>query len=69
MSKGFVWIAQNNSTTDYMSLSVALANNIKSVCKINNVCIITDRKTKVPTGVFDHVEILDEDIAVDHEQR
>ena len=69
MSKGFVWIAQNNSTTDYMSLSVALANNIKSVCKINNVCIITDNKTKVPKGVFDHVKILDEDIAVEDENK
>lgn len=63
MSKGFVWIAQNNSNTDYMSLSVRLAKNIKSICRNNNVCVITDHKTKVPEGVFDHVVVLKEDDA------
>lgn len=65
MSKGFVWIAQNNSSTDYMQLSVKLCKNIKTVCKINNVCVITDKHTKAPTDIFDKVVVMDHDESKD----
>lgn len=61
MSKGFSWIAQNNSSTDYMRLSVELCKSIKNTCKTNEVCIITDKTTKVPPGVFDHVVVMEHD--------
>lgn len=61
MTKGFIWIAQNNSTTDYVGCSVDLCKTIKKHCAINNVAIITDAQTRVPTGVFDHVIVMHED--------
>ena len=33
MSKGFVWICQNNDKTDYVELSVALAKVLKDTTK------------------------------------
>jgi len=42
MDKGFVWFAQNNSTTDYIKLSKLLADSIKKYNKHNQVCIITN---------------------------
>jgi hypothetical protein len=47
MSKGFVWICQNNDKTDYVELSVALAKSIKRHNKESAVCVITDSKTKI----------------------
>ena len=43
MDKGYVWFALNNSTTDYIELSRALANSIKKFNKHNKVCVITDK--------------------------
>ena len=61
MSKGFLWIAQNNSNTDYIKLSVELCKSIKKFCRINQVCIIVDQNTKVPNNVFDKVVVLEHD--------
>lgn len=55
MSKGFLWIAQNNKNTDYVKISVDLCKSIKKRCTINNVCLITDEPELVPSGIFDKV--------------
>ena len=36
MSKGFLWFAQNNDKTDYVELSIKLAESIKKHNKENN---------------------------------
>ena len=61
MSKGFLWIAQNNEKTDYMKLSVSLCQSIKKYCKNSQVCVITDKSTKAPDNIFDHVIVLEHD--------
>ena len=59
MFKGYIWFAQNNSTTDYIELSKRLAISIKSYNQINKVCVITDRP--VECKEFDYVKVLDKD--------
>lgn len=61
MSKGFLWFAQNNDTTDYARLSIELARSIKQHNKINSVCVITDDKTKINSDTIDHVIVLKQD--------
>lgn len=61
MSKGFLWICQNNNVTDYVELSVALAKSIKKFNKDNNVCVITDTKTKINSPYIDQVKVLASD--------
>ena len=56
MNKGYVWFALNNSTTDYIELSKALAKSIKKFNKHNQVCIITNKS--VEDEVFDVVKVL-----------
>lgn len=63
MTKGYLWIAQNNSTTDYVECSVNLCKSIKKYCSINKVAIITDSKTKIPQNIFDEVIVLDKDLS------
>jgi len=58
MSKGFLWFAQNNDTTDYAALSVALAKSIKTHCKVNSVCVIADEHTKIQSEYVDTVIVL-----------
>ena len=65
MDKGYVWFALNNSKTDYIELSKALAKSIKSVNKHNNVCIITDKP--VNNELFDVVKVLKQDDSADQE--
>jgi len=61
MSKGFLWFAQNNGTTDYARLSVELARSIKQHNKINTVCVVTDTKTKINSEFIDTVVVMQED--------
>tara|TARA_E500000178_G_scaffold290527_1_gene294022 strand:+ start:182 stop:412 length:231 start_codon:yes stop_codon:yes gene_type:complete len=56
MDKGYVWFALNNSTTDYLELSRALAESIKKVNRYNKVCVITDKP--VEDDLFDFVKVL-----------
>ena len=56
MDRGFIWFAQNNSTTDYIRLSKLLADSIKKYNKHNQVCIITDKAIKYKN--FDKVVLL-----------
>ena len=65
MDKGFVWFAQNNSTTDYIELSRLLASSIKKYNKHNQVCIITDKA--VEHKEFDKVVILKNDYSKEQE--
>jgi len=67
MTRGFLWIAQNNSTVDYMQLSIELCKNIKSKCSINQVAVITDKQTPVLADVFDHVIVMETDDSNDIE--
>lgn len=66
-NRGFIWIAQNNSTTDYVELSINLAKSIKRLCKENNIAIVVDKGTKVPLDLFDRVIPLEQDESKDIE--
>ena len=46
MSKGFMWVCQNNGTTDYAKLSQTLAKSLKKYNKHNNTCVLTDKHTE-----------------------
>tara|TARA_Y100000389_G_C17403686_1_gene486831 strand:+ start:596 stop:1402 length:807 start_codon:yes stop_codon:yes gene_type:complete len=61
MSKGFLWFCQNNNETDYVELSISLARSIKKFNKENNVCVITDTKTKIDSSDIDVVKVLTHD--------
>lgn len=61
MSRGFLWFAQNNDTTDYAALSIALAKSIKTHCKINSVCVVVDEHTKIQSEHVDTVIVLKQD--------
>jgi len=61
MSRGFLWFAQNNSNTDYARLSIELAKSIKQHNTINNVCVVTDTKTKINSEFIDQTVVMQED--------
>jgi len=65
MDRGYVWFALNNSTTDYVELSKALARSIKRVNRHNKVCVITNRP--VDCELFDFVKVLKQDDSVEQE--
>jgi len=65
MSKGYMWFALNNSTTDYVELSKILARSIKKFNKHNKVCIVTNEP--VEDELFDHVKVLKSDESTDEE--
>ena len=66
-NKGFLWFCQNNDNTDYVELSIALAESIKKHNKVNKVCVITDSKTKITSPHIDVVKVLDHDDSQGHE--
>jgi hypothetical protein len=66
MSKGFLWFAQNNDKTDYVELSITLAKSIKRWNKHNQVCVITDDKSKFESEHVDVVKVLKQDDSADH---
>lgn len=61
MSKGFLWFCQNNDKTDYAELSISLAKSIKKHNTENNICVITDAKTKINSSFIDLVKVLPTD--------
>jgi hypothetical protein len=65
MSRGYVWFALNNSSTDYIELSRRLAESIKKYNKYNKVCLITD--TPIDNGQFDFVKVLKSNDSADEE--
>jgi hypothetical protein len=67
MSKGFLWFAQNNPKTDYVRLSIKLAESIKKHNKFNKVCVITDEKSKFSDKSVDIVKVLNSDDSEEHE--
>ena len=69
MSKGFLWFAQNNDTTDYVELSIKLANTIKRFNKQNQVCVITDAKSKFENKVIDIIKVLRQDDSAEHKTK
>ena len=58
MSKGFLWFAQNNNKTDYVKLSITLAKSIKRWNKNNQVCVVTDEKSKFESEHVDVVKVI-----------
>ena len=66
MSKGFLWFAQNNETTDYVELSIRLAESIKKYNRQSNICVITDQKSKFEHKFVDIVKVLNKDDGADH---
>jgi len=67
MSRGFLWFCQNNENTDYVELSIALAKSLKKHNKHNQVCVVTDSKTKINSKHIDIVRVLREDASSEHE--
>jgi len=66
---GFLTIAQNNSTTDYLELACRQAANIKQTQTLNQYAVIVDSATaELITDrhreVFDHIIVLPKDYAV-----
>ena len=67
MSRGFLWFAQNNSKTDYVELSITLAKSIKRWNKHNQICVITDEKSKFENEHVDLVKVIRQDDSAEHE--
>jgi len=67
MSKGFLWFCQNNDKTDYAKLSYHLAESIKKHNKENNICVITDEKTKINSKHIDVVKVMSQDESAHHD--
>jgi hypothetical protein len=66
MSKGFLWFAQNNDKTDYVELSIKLAKSIKKHNKENQICVVTDMKSKFQNEHVDIVKVLENDASNTH---
>ena len=69
MSKGFLWFAQNNANTDYVELSIKLAESIKHWNRNNNVCVVTDEKSKFEHKAVDVVKVIREDESAEHDMK
>ena len=67
MSKGFIWFAQNNDKVDYVEISIKLAESIKKHNRENNICVITDEKSKFENKFVDVVKVMKHDDSADHE--
>ena len=67
MSRGFLWFAQNNKHTDYVALSIKLAESIKRFNTHNNICVITDEQSKFESKFVDVVKVLKEDDSQTHD--
>lgn len=67
MSKGFLWFCQNNNTTDYVKLSIHLAESLKKHNKENQICVVTDGKTKIESKFIDVVKVVHDDESKDHD--
>ena len=67
MSKGFLWFAQNNDKTDYVELSIKLAESIKKHNKENKICVVTDEKSKFEHESVDVVKVLSDDNSAEHD--
>ena len=69
MCRGFLWFAQNNYKTDYVELSITLAKSIKRWNKNNQVCVVTDEKSKFENEHVDIVKVLEQDDSAEHEMK
>ena len=67
MDRGYLWFALNNSTTDYIELSRALAKSIKKFNRHNKDCVITDMP--IQDELFDYVRVLKNDDSKDQEYK
>jgi hypothetical protein len=67
MSRGFLWFAQNNDKTDYVRLSIKLAESIKLFNKHNKICVVTDKKSAFEHEAIDFVKVLKQDESIDHD--
>ena len=67
MYKGFLWFAQNNDNTDYVKLSVKLAESIKRHNRENKICVVTDEKSKFESEHVDVVKVLKQDDSAEHD--
>lgn len=69
MSKGFVWVCQNNKDTDYIKLSIELARTLKKHNKQNLICVIVDEKSLFQSEYVDHLKVLRHDESSDHDKK
>ena len=66
MFKGFLWFCQNTDKVDYVICSIELAKSIKKFNKENNICVVTDEKSKFESKYVDVVKILKKDDSFSH---
>ncbi len=69
MSKGFLWFAQNNDKTDYVALSIKLAESIKLWNRESKICVVTDEGSKFEHKAVDFVKVLKHDSSADHKMK
>jgi hypothetical protein len=70
--QGFLTIAQNTDTVNYLELAFVQAMNIKCTQKIQEYAVIVDKNTEQQITeehrkVFDHVIVFENDLARDHD--
>ncbi len=66
MSKGYLWFAQNNIKTDYVELSIKLAESIKKYNRHSNICVVTDKQSQFVSKYVDVVKVLKNDDSETH---
>ena len=69
MSRGFIWVCQNNSTTDYVRCSIELARSIKQHNRHNSICVLVDEHSMFSSEHVDVVRLLRRDHSQEHEQK
>jgi len=67
MSRGFLWFAQNNKNTDYVELSIKLAESIKKWNRHNKICVVTDSNSMFESKYVDVVKVLQSDNSETHD--
>lgn len=69
MTKGFVWLCQNTSETDYVRCTIELARSIKRHNRDNKICVLVDDASMFESPHVDSVRALPRDHAADHAQK
>jgi len=55
MTRGFVIVAENNATTDYVKCAEILARSMKKVMPMCSITLLTDNRTPVRADDFDNI--------------
>ena len=66
MFRGFIWLCQNNKTTDYVRCSIELARSIKQHNRDNNICVLADKNSMFESEHVDMVKQISLDDSENH---